>query len=73
MIPITDFPDATSPYWEVLDSTGKLEKDNLEYDPDYESGFVRRYVLQQIINNYSIMSGCKNQEWKIIGSVFTLS
>jgi len=73
MITITDFPDAKSPYWEVVDSIGKLEKDNVNYDPDYKNGFVRRHVLQQIINIYSIMSGCKDQDWKILGSVFTLS
>jgi len=73
MITITDFPNATPPYWEVVNSTGKLEKHNEDYDPDCKSGFVRRHILHQIINIYSIMSGCKDQDWKILGSVFTLS
>jgi len=72
MITITDVTNGTTPHWEAVDSTGKLGKDNFPYDPIYLSGYDRVRVLQQIIDVYSIMSGCKKQEWQIQGKVFLL-
>jgi len=72
MITITDFPDVTTPYWEVEDSTGKLEKCKLTYNPSDPTGYDRVYVLRKIVDVHSTMSGCNNMSWKTVGSVFIL-
>jgi hypothetical protein len=73
MITITDFPNETQPYWEVVDSTGKQEKYIINYDPNDPVGYNRVYVLKQIVEICSIMSGCQNKAWQTVGSVFILS
>jgi hypothetical protein len=45
MITITDVPSTTPPSWEVVDSTGKLEKYNFPYNPNGLYGTNREYVL----------------------------
>jgi len=72
MITITDNPNGNQPYWEVVDSTGKLGKHIFDYDPKFQYGYDRVRVLRQIVDVYSILSGCKTQSWQIPGSVFEL-
>ena len=72
MITITDFPNKKEPYWEVVDSN-KTENVNFPYDPNCPIGYDRVNVLRQIVDVYSVMSGCKKQAWQTPGSVFTLS
>jgi hypothetical protein len=73
MVTITDFPTTTNPYWEVVDTTGKLGKVKFHYDPNCPIGYARVHVLKQIVDIYTILSDCKKQIWQIPGSIFTLS
>jgi len=73
MITITDFPNATPPHWEVVDSTGKLGKNDFPYNSSDPTGYDRVHVLRQNVEVYSALSGCNNKSWKTVGSVFILT
>jgi hypothetical protein len=71
MITITD--NTKSVCWELSDSTGKFENVSFPYDASGPFGYDRIRVLKQIVDVYSILTGCKNQGWQTEGKVFTLS
>jgi hypothetical protein len=72
MVKITDITTENQKHWEVVDSTGKLEKANFPYDTTDLMEYERVRVLRQIVDVYSILSGCQTQQWSTPGKVFIL-
>jgi hypothetical protein len=72
MITITDITTKNQENWEVVDSTGILGKTNFPYDATVTTGYDRVRVLRQIVDVYTMLSGCKTQRWSEPGKVFIL-
>jgi hypothetical protein len=72
MITIEDIPTNGQEHWKVDDSTGKLTGD-MPYIID-DIGYDRLRVLQEIVELYSVLSGCKKQGWQPgnIGKIYIL-